>query len=174
MYRYATNQAYQAYASALVDHCTCALTLQTNLRTLNNSARSIEFKSDGAMQAYREFIPKLNRILSGNGWTRNSNYVPLIIPALEGKNDTYSRHKTLHFHLALGNFDINRIDVDAFEKIIDCWTSTEIGTNDIKLCKLIVGKESGWGGYISKEVWKDNLDCIVYDHIQGPAYLTGN
>lgn len=174
MNSYVTNQAVQAYASDLVELCTHALTLQTNLRTCNNSAKSIDFKSDGAIQAYREFIPKLNRILSGNGWKRNAKYVPVIIPALEGKTDTYSRYKTLHFHLALGNFDINRIDVDAFEKIIACWQSTEIGTSDIKLRKLVDGQESGWGGYISKEVWKNNLDCIVYDHIQRPAYLTGN
>ncbi len=169
----ALKQAYQAYAASLVDQCTHALTLQTNLRTYNKSAKGIAFKSDGAIQAYRQFVPKLNRILTGNGWTRNANFIPLIIPALEGKTDTDDQCKTLHFHLALGNFDIYRIDVNAIEKIINCWQSTEIGTSDIKLRTLVDGRESGWGNYISKEVWKNNLDCVDFANLQKPAYLTG-
>lgn len=174
MYSYALKQAYQAYSGDLVAHCTHALTLQTNLFTCNNSAKSIDFKSERAVQAYRKFIPHLNRILTGNGWVRNPNYLPLIIPSLEGKTDTYSKNKTLHFHLALGNFDSNRIDADSLEKMIDKWVSTGVGTNDIKLRKLADGIESGWGAYISKEVWKGNFDAVDFSTIQVPAHLTGN
>lgn len=168
----AQKLAYQAYSASLVEHCTHALTLQTNLRTYNKSARNIMYKSDGAIQAYRQLIPRLNRILTGNGWTRNANYIPLIIPALEGTKTNDSKVKTLHFHLALGNFDLNRIDFDAIEKIKKFWESTQVGTKDIELRKLVDGSESRWGEYISKEVWINNLDCVDYANLQKPAYLT--
>lgn len=120
----------------------------------------MDAKALAAKQAMRSFLPKLNWLLTGNGWKRNPAYLPIIITALEGTLNTYDRNKTLHFHLALGNFDENRLTPDMLEKLIGLWIGTGIGTDDIKLHTLRPMKGNGWGGYIGKEAWKGNSDCI--------------
>lgn len=164
-------QAQQAYIGKLTQGCTHGLTLQTNLYTCNSSQKGMETKVMAAKQAMRSFIPRLNRLLTGNGHRRNPALMPIIITALEGSLNTYDRNKTLHFHLALGNFDENRLTLDMLEKLIGQWKGTGIGTDDIKLHTLRPTKGDGWGGYIDKEAWKGNPDCIDLDNTQLPVQL---
>jgi len=164
-------QAQQAYIGKLTQGCTHGLTLQTNLYTCNSSQKGMETKVMAAKQAMRSFLPKLNWLLTGNGYKRNPAFVPVIITALEGTLNTYDRNKTLHFHLAIGNFDENRLTPDMLEKLIEHWIGTGIGTDDIKLHTLRPTKGDGWGGYIDKEAWKGNPDCIDLDNTQLPVHL---
>lgn len=164
-------QAQQAYIVELTKRCTHGLTLQTKLYTCNSSQKSMEMKITVAKQAMRSFIPRLNRLLTGNGYRQNPAFVPVIITALEGTLNTYDRNKTLHFHLALGNFDEKRLTPDMLEKLIGQWEGTGIGTDDIKLHTLRPTTGAGWGGYIDKEAWKGNPDCIDLDNTQLPVHL---
>lgn len=134
----------------------------------------MDTKSIAAQQAMRHFIPKLNRILTGNGYKRNPKYLPIIITALEGSLNTYDKNRTLHLHLALGNFDAERLTVDAFEKLTGHWVSTGIGTDDIKLHTLRKSCGYGSGDYINKEAWRGNTDCIDLCNTQLPIHLLAN
>lgn len=164
------NYQFEQYVSELVRPCTHALTLQTNLYTCNLSKTSMERKVDMAKQAYRAFRPKLNRLLTGNGWLRSAQKLPLVIVSLEGSKNNYDRNKSLHFHLTLGNFDVQRMDVNFLEKLVKNWCDTGVGTDNIKLHPLYYA--SGFGGYCGKEVWKFNDNCIDFDLTQIPAHLT--
>ena len=131
----------------------------------------MERKVDQAKQAFREFQPKLNRLLTGNAWVRSAQKLPLVLVALEGTRDNYDKNKSLHFHLTLGNFDARRLDVDFLEKLVKYWCDTGVGTSDIKLHPLY--NAGGFGRYCTKEVWKFNDSCIDLDLTQIPAHLTG-
>lgn len=167
-------EAQQDYVAELTSSCTHGLTLQTKLYTCNASEQGMENKSIAAQQAMRYFIPKLNRILTGNGCKRNPKYLPIIITSLEGSLNTYDKNRTLHFHLALGNFDAERLTVDAFEKLTEHWVNTGIGTHDIKLHTLRKSCGYGWGEYINKEAWQGNADCIDLCNTQLPIHLLAN
>ena len=130
-------------------------------------------KTDTAKQAFRTFMPKLNRLLSGNGWQRKAEYLPIVVTALEGSMNNYDKNKTLHFHVCIGNVDEDRLTVDFFEKLVGHWTATGVGTDDIKMHTLYLSS-SGFGEYSSKELWQGNADCIDFDLSQIPAHLTGN
>lgn len=163
--------AQQAYVAELTKDCTHALTLQTCLYTCNASSGGMGAKVISAQQAMRSFIPKLNRLLTGNGYKRNPAFVPIIITALEGTLNTYDKNKTLHFHIALGNFDEHRLTADMLEKLIQHWIGTGIGTDDIKLHTLYKTDGNGWGSYMQKEAWAGNIDCIDLSNTQLPAHL---
>lgn len=166
--------AQQAYIADITTKCTHALTLQTNLYTCNNTPATIERKARQAINAFGSFRPKLNRLLTGNGWTRNLTYLPILVPTLEGTLNTYCRNKSLHFHVALGNFDRQRLSVDTVEKLIGHWIGTGIGTCDFKLRTMLPGNEAGWGIYMHKEAWLGNIDCVDLENLQIPAHITGN
>lgn len=165
------TQAHQNYILDLTKGCTHGLTLQTNLHTCNASINSMDKKVEAAHQAMRWFMPRLNRLLTGNGSRRNDKHLPIIITSLEGSLNTYDRNKSLHFHLAIGNFDTNRLTPDFLERLIACWVGTGIGTNDIKLHTLRPTNCDGWGIYINKEAWKGNQNCIDLSNTQLPVDL---
>ena len=126
---------------------------------------------DTAHQAMRSFKPKLNRLLTGNGYRRNAQLQPILLFALEGTTNTYDRYKSLHYHIAAGNFDEGRLDVDFLEKLVQHWKGTGVGTDDIKITSLIHGREHGWGTYINKEHHKGNEWCVDYASTQIPSHL---
>lgn len=171
MKNYKAIEAQNQYIQQLVSKCTHALTLQTNLSTYNISNKNLEQKISLATGAMTSFKPKLNRLLTGNGHTRNPMHIPILITALEGTLNTYDRHRTLHFHIAFGNFDSNRLDINFLEKLVRHWTGTGIGTDDIKLTPLALGREHGWGSYINKEAYKGNEQCIDFSNTQVPTHL---
>lgn len=126
---------------------------------------------EDANKAMHEFKKRLNWLLTGNGYKRNPQKLPILIVALEGTQNTYDHNRTLHFHLALGNFDLNRLDENFLPKLITHWQRTGVGTNDIKFEPLIHGREHGWGTYINKEHNKGNGMCIDFTHTQIPSHL---
>ena len=151
--------------------CSYGMTLQTTLKTTNISDQKMTRQISVANNVMGEFRKKLNWLFTGNGYKRNPKYLPILITSLEGTTNTYDRYKTLHFHIAVGNIDRKRIDVDFFEKLVTLWVATGIGTDDIKIHPLTHGREHGWGSYISKEAWKGNLDCIDLENTQIPKHL---
>lgn len=164
-------EAQNKFIKKLVSKCTHALTLQTNLSTYNISNKKLEQKISLATGSISTLKPKLNRLLTGNGYVRNPLHIPILVIAQEGTLNTYDRYRTLHYHIALGNFDINRLDINFLEKLIQYWTETGIGTNDIKLRPLVSGREYGWGSYINKEAYRGNEQCIDYLNSQVPKHL---
>ena len=171
MKNYKVIEAQNQYIKKLVCKCTHALTLQTNLSTYNISKKKLEQNISLATGAISALKPKLNRLLTGNGYVRNRLHIPILVTALEGTLNTYDRYRTLHYHIALGNFHINRLDINFLEKLIQHWTGTGIGTEDIKLTPLIYGREHGWGSYINKEAYRGNEQCIDFLNSQVPKHL---
>jgi hypothetical protein len=163
--------AHDDFLGQIAQKCTLSMTLQTNLKTYNISSRKMERHIDTAHQAMRSFKPKLNRLFTGNGYRRNPQLVPILLFALEGTTNTYDHNKSLHFHIAVGNIDEGRLDVDFLETLIKHWAGTGIGTNDIKITSLVRGREHGWGTYINKEHHKGNEWCVDYASIQIPSHL---
>lgn len=100
--------------------------------------------------------------------------MPVLICALEGRLNTYDRGQTLHYHLAIGNFDRARIDEGFLTKLTRHWVATEIGTDDVLLVPMSAGHEAGWGYYINKEHHSGNDMCIDFDNTQMPAHLLAN
>lgn len=165
------TQANHQYIGKLASSCTHGLTLQTNLKTRNISNWQMERHIEDANKAMHEFKKRLNWLLTGNGYKRSPQKLPILIVALEGTQNTYDHNRTLHFHLALGNFDLNRLDENFLPKLITHWQRTGVGTNDIKFEPLIHGREHGWGTYINKEHNKGNSMCIDFTHTQIPSHL---
>lgn len=163
--------AHDDFLGQIAQKCQLSITLQTSLKTCNISNWTMQRHIDTAHQAMRSFTPKLNRLLTGNGYRRNPQLVPILLIALEGTTNTYDRNKSLHFHIAAGNFDEGRLDVDFLETLIKHWTGTGIGTDDIKITSLIRGREHGWGTYINKEHHKGNEWCVDYFSTQIPSHL---
>jgi hypothetical protein len=165
------TSAHDQFLGELTRKCSLSITLQTNLKTYNISNWLMEKHIDTAHQVMRSFKPKLNRLLTGNGYRRNPELLPILIFSLEGTTNTYDHNRTLHFHIAAGNFDNNRLDVDFLETFVKHWTGTGIGTNDIKITSLTRGREHGWGTYINKETHKGNEWCVDYASTQIPSHL---
>jgi len=165
------TQANHQYIGTLAALCTHGLTLQTNLKTRNISQWQMERHIEDALAAMDEFQKRLNWLLTGNGYKRTPLKLPIIITALEGSQNTYDHNRSLHFHLALGNFDLNRLNENFITKLSTHWQRTGIGTSDIKLEPLIHGREHGWGTYIDKEHNKGNDMCIDFLHTQIPSHL---
>ncbi len=165
------TQANHEYIGNLTTKCTHGLTLQTNLKTRNISNWQMERHIEDALKAMNEYQKRLNWLLTGNGYKRNPEKLPIIITALEGTQNTYDHNRTLHFHIALGNFDLSRLDDHLLERLRYHWQRTGIGTRDIKLEPLIHGREHGWGTYINKEHNKGNEMCIDFSHTQIPSHL---
>ena len=163
----AQQQLYGQFAS----HCTYGMTLQTTLRTRNANATKMTELVSSANDVMCDFRKKLNWLLTGNGHKRNPKYLPILIVSLEGTTNTYDHNRTLHYHIAFGNIDTKRLDVDFLEKLSKLWIETGIGTDDIKIHPLTSGREHGWGTYISKEAWKGNMDCIDLENTQIPKHL---
>ncbi len=165
------TRAHDEFLGSLAQQCTLSMTLQTNLKTYNISKWQMERHVETAHQAMRSFKPKLNRLLTGNGYRRNPQLLPIMIFALEGTTNTYDHNRSLHFHIAAGNFDDKRLNVDFLETLVKHWTGTSIGTDDIKITSLIRGREHGWGTYINKENYKGNEWCVDYASTQIPSHL---
>jgi hypothetical protein len=94
------TQAEQQWLEGLAEHCDYAITLQTNLRTYAVSESTREVRLQATREALRRFRLRLNRLLTGNGWTRNADYVPIFVASIEGVG---SKDKTVHIHAAVGN-----------------------------------------------------------------------
>lgn len=165
------TQAYQQYIGNLASLCTHGMTLQTNLKTRNIGAWQMARHVEDANKGMHEFKKRLNWLLTGNGYKRSILKLPILIVALEGTQNTYDFNKTLHFHIALGNFDQNRLDKDFSSKLITHWQRTGIGTSDVKFEPLISGREYGWGTYLNKEHSTGNHMCIDFNLTQMPSHL---
>ena len=174
MNKFKLTQANHKYIGKLASFCTHGLTLQTNLKTRNISDWQMERHIEDANKAMHEFKKRLNWLLTGNGYKRNPLKLPIFIVALEGTQNTYDHNRTLHFHLALGNFDTNRLNENFITKLTTHWQRTGVGTDDIKLEKLIYGREHEWGTYINKEHNTGNDMCIDFTHTQIPSHLLAN
>lgn len=165
------TQANHEYIGNLASHCTHGLTLQTKLKTLNISDWQMQRHIENADRAMHEFKKRLNWLLTGNGYKRSPSKLPIIVVALEGTQNTYDYNRTLHYHMAIGNFDLNRLNETFLTQLTTHWQRTGIGTNNIKFEPLIKGHEYGWGTYINKEQNKGNDLCIDLIHTQIPSHL---
>lgn len=171
---HAIIQAQQEFISKYMHHCELAITLQTNLRTHNKSEKAIQHMEREAVKAMYKFRQRFNQQLTGNRWRRDAAYLPIIITALEGTLNTYDHNRSIHYHLAVGNFDPVRVDKDDFEtKLRINWQASSIGTEDILIKRINPSSAQSWGVYMNKEAWKGNLGCIDYENTQIPVHLLG-
>jgi hypothetical protein len=125
-----------------------------------------------AREGMHKFLPRLNRLLTGNGYRRNPFSLPVVITALHGQRNNYDKGRTLHYHLAVGNYDRTRVEQNGFETaLMQHWCETGIGTTDV-LVESIYDTD-GWAKYIGREMLDGNCDSIDLDTTQIPAHLLG-
>lgn len=168
-------QAQNDFLRTYAEKCSLALTLQTSLKTYNLGEKRMGEMAREAEIGMLKFIPRLNQLLTGNSYRRYEAKLPIIISSLEGTFNNYDRNRTLHFHLAVGNFENERVDRGNFKEALTAkWLATGIGTNDVDIRVLTKGTEARWIEYIGKEAWKGNMDCINYATTQIPTKLLGS
>ena len=163
----AAAEAQREWIAQIAQQCTHQLTLQTNLATYNRAATTIERYAISAHSALNYFIPRFNRALTGNGWRRKSAYKPIIIPSLEGTLNTYDRHKTLHWHILLGNLPSYCNTEQLIDTARTIWLQHHNAQDNINCTQL--WHNTGFGNYIQKETRKGNYDCVATQFIQAPV-----
>ena len=166
---------HQKFFAGFAAKCELAITLQTSFLTHNKSSAQIESMASEAIKGMHRFRPRLNRLLSGNGWKRSPEHLPIIVAALEGTGNSYDRNRSLHYHLAVGNFDPARVESAAFsEQLTRHWLESGIGTTDVHIQRMTAAGAYCWGMYIGKEAWQGNLACIDLENTQIPKHLLGD
>jgi hypothetical protein len=129
----------------------------------------------GVQAALAYFRPRLNRLLTGNGYRRKDHYLPVFIPAIEGRLNTYDRNRTLHVHAALGNVGHTVTDDSCSLLqlgITEIWTQTDIGTSDVRIVPIRQGTHQRWMDYTGKEAQdRQNIDVIDYSNAQIPQFI---
>ena len=152
-----------------------ALTLQTNLYTLNASDKKMDLMLERARRTVRQFNRRLAYMANGNGSIRKPNmYHPLIITTIEGTLNNYDRNKSLHAHIALGNILTPTSNIQTEQQlhtaIQDAWLATYDGVNDIHIQEMT---DERWITYITKEIYDGNKECIDWQNCHIPyAALT--
>lgn len=165
----AAAAAQQEWIAGIAQHCSHQLTLQTSLATRNKSQSTITRYTTDAHSALHYFIPRFNRALTGNGWRRNDNYKPVIIPCLEGTLNTYDRHRTLHWHILLGNLPNHCTTELLAAAARTIWLENEYAQDNINCSEL--WNTTGFSNYIQKETRQGNFDCVATHYIQAPKHL---
>ncbi len=159
------------YLATIAEHSQFAATLQTNIKTRNVSRRLMEMHKERARQSLHQLRVRFNRAVTGNGWRRKPQYTPIFVASLEGSINTYDRHKTLHYHIVIGNL-FERFDQQQVEQTLrQIWPNTEVGVDDILVKTLDSEHRRGWTDYISKERTRGNRDCVDYFNAQLPPSL---
>lgn len=173
------TEAERVWLAGLAEHCDYAITLQTNLRTYAVSPSTREARMQATREALRRFRIRLYRLLTGNGWTRNADYVPIFVASIEGLND---KDKTLHIHAAVGN--IGHVATEETRELVEdacrqIWLKTDVCIpavpNLLTSTLLQVAKDDvvvrlmrddagltkqRWMGYMGKEAAKGNWSVM--------------
>jgi hypothetical protein len=159
------------FLAQIAEQSQFAATLQTHFRTRNIGARRMEQYKQQATASLHKLRLRFNRATTGNGWLRKPNLTPIFVPSLEGTLNNYDRHKTLHFHIVIGNLSA-RYDTELLHSTLrDAWLRTDAGVDDIVVTELDSTRRAGWTSYIGKERERGNKDCIDYYNAQLPPYL---
>jgi hypothetical protein len=156
------------YLDRLSKHFDYAITLQTNLSTYGINAATMERHLDATRSSLHKFRMRLNRLLTGNGFRRKNDYLPLFVPTIEGSVNTYDKHRTLHIHAALGNLPATATAEILDDGVRQLWSNTSVGTPDIKLVPTTAGTEHRWSRYCTKEAIKGNWEVVDYSNTQVP------
>jgi hypothetical protein len=162
-------QAQQEWIAAIAQHCTHQLTLHTNLSTYNKSAATVERMTTEAHTALDYFIPRFNRAVTGNGWRRKNTYKPIIVPSLEGTLNTYDRHRTLHWHILIGNLPAHCTTEQLLRAALSVWQQHATASTNINCTEL--WHTTGFSNYIQKETRQGNYDCVATQLIQAPQHI---
>lgn len=162
-------QAQQEWIAGIARNCTHQLTLHTSLATYNKSASTVERMATEAHRALNYFIPRFNRVLTGNGWRRKSAYKPIIIPSLEGTLNTYDRNRTLHWHILTGNLPAFCTTDTLRDAATAIWLQHEHASTNINCTEL--WDAPGYSNYIHKEARRGNYDCVATQLLQAPEHL---
>ena len=154
----ATKQFLTTHAA----NCSHAITLQTSLSTYNVSAAQMQQLKQLVSRNVRYFIRRLATAAYGNGAVRKRHILhPTLITTIEGTLDNYSKNKTVHIHIALGNVLTAQSKIKTEEQLAktikECWLATEIGVADIDIKNLHSDK---WLSYITKELYEGNIECV--------------
>jgi hypothetical protein len=161
--------AQQKWIGNIAKHCTHQLTLHTNLSTYNKSDATVERLATEATTALNYFIPRFNRVLTGNGWRRKPAYKPIVIPSLEGTLNTYDRYRTLHWHILIGNLPQHCSTELLHTAARTVWLQHAAASADTNCTQL--WHASGYSNYIQKETRRGNYDCVATQLIQAPPQL---
>ena len=160
--------AEQEWIQAMSKNCSHQITMHTNLKTYGIQPSTMQQRMINAKQALRYFVPRFNRAMTGNGWRRNDNYIPVIIPALEGTLNTYDKNRTLHWHILIGNLP-KHIETDYIHtQAQHIWSAHEYAKDNINTTSL--WHAQGYASYTMKEHKQGNFECVETQLIQLPKH----
>jgi hypothetical protein len=163
MQRQAT-QAQKDWLASIAQRCTHQITLQTNLTTYNKKANELEWMTTEAHGAMNYFIPRFNRAMTGNGWQRKAQYKLVIVTSLEGTRNMYDKNLTLHWHVMVGNIQVNKTTQYIHEAARRIWVGHAAAQDDVNCTELYDNMK--FSNYIQKEVKKGNFDCVATQFMQ--------
>jgi hypothetical protein len=160
--------AEQKWIQDMTTICTHQITMHTNQNTYGIKPSTMQQRMTNAKQALRYFVPRFNRAMTGNGWRRNADYIPVIIPALEGTLNTYDKNRTLHWHILIGNLP-KHIETDNIQSQAQrIWSAHEYAKDNINTSQL--WHAEGFAGYTTKEHKQGNFECVEAALIQLPKH----
>lgn len=167
-------EAQQAFLNKFANHCDYAITLQSSVSSFNLSDAQMSRAVESVSKSVSTFRTKLNRLLTGNGYRRKAEYVPLLLTAIEGSTDNYTSNRTLHVHIALGN--TGHIKSERTRSLIEhgcreIWSSTAVGTADVRVDSIRENTAGRWVQYICKESQYKKFDVIDYQNTQVPQHM---
>ena len=140
--------AEQEWIQAMSKNCSHQITMHTNLKTYGIQPSTMQQRMTNAKQALRYFVPRFNRAMTGNGWRRNDNYIPVII--------------------LIGNLP-KHIETDYIHtQAQHIWSAHEYAKDNINTSPL--WHAEGFAGYTMKEHKQGNFECVETQLIQLPKH----
>jgi hypothetical protein len=165
-------EAWNEWVVNIMCNCEYKVTLQSNLKTANSSKFLIERKVSDLSKNLSYLRFRLNKCLVGRRDPIDDATVPLLMPVIEGRLDSYSKGMTLHVHAGLGNLPAGT-SVEAIRaNILKIWGNSNFGVPDIEIESLEgIKSEEGWSSYILKEMKLGNFEVVDLKNLQGPQHI---
>lgn len=132
------------------------LTLKQVLTELRPNGTAIyRISEDNCKRIAQRFIQKLNREVFGKASERFNLGLKYLV-SIEGDGIS----KNFHLHLAIGNLP-EHIRFNQIERLVKNAKSRCEGIDE--QYEIKIAGDSGWGGYICKELSKRNTDRILWE-----------
>ncbi len=142
---------------------------QSHFHTYQKENWEIERMKSTLIKDLRHARNCFNKELYGNGARRKPlTYQPLLIPTLEGTQNTTSPKHTLHYNIYLGNIPNVLTTEDIKILWTFCWVEKAHQKNDIYIKKPLANTQSRLLQYGTKEMQIGNLSCWDFENTQIP------
>lgn len=158
-----------AYFAKTSPNIKVSMTLQTRLVVKRNKSLA-EQQWINLQEDFHRFSSRLNYRFFGNGNRRKPHQFSLLVmPVIEGRLFSPEGHRTLHYHVGLGNLPEDQSLIGLRNIIHQEWAKTSFGMMDIE----ILPANTGWLHYITKEAGIGNIECVDWRNMFVPRAALG-